>query len=180
MNAIPEHSTLTPIPPDWGAIYAEVNAWRGECLHHFSAVEQAVTKTLLAMDEAKADGANIRLRHLIGQRFEDLADAIEPSGPFATVGKPASEVLANYRNQHEAFRAQLCHGHITVCLARDGQWLLILQTLSIRERQANRETVAIEQSIALPLLEELKRDGQRLAAVLGQVRNAIDLAQSTK
>lgn len=178
MNAIPDQSTLVSNQVDWEAIYAAVNAWRGECMHHFSAVEHAVTETLFALDGAKPEGTTIRLRHLIGQRFEDIAEAIGSNGPFANVGRKAVEPLTHFREQHEAFRAQLCHGHITVSVCRNGHWLLVLRTLSIRGRRADTGQMVIEESNARSRLAELKRDGQKLAAVLGQLRKTVVGAQS--
>ncbi|WP_341712567.1 hypothetical protein [Erythrobacter sp.] len=180
MNAIPDQSALASVPVDWEAIYAEVNAWRGECMHHFSAVEHAVTETLLVLDGAKPDGVTIRLRHLIGQRFEDLSDAIGLNGPFAEKGRSAAKSLAHYREQHEAFRTQLCHGHLAVSVCPNGHWLLVLRTLSIRGRQADTGLVVIEQTNAVSRLEELRRDGRKLAAVLGQVRQGVVGVQTTK
>lgn len=54
-------SKITPLP-DWDATFAQVNAWRGACLHHFSTVELAVTETLLALNEASPAGTVIRDR----------------------------------------------------------------------------------------------------------------------
>lgn len=173
MNAIPDQSTLTSTQVDWDAIYAAVNAWRGECMHHFSAVEHAVTNTLLVLDRGKPDGATVRLRHLIGQRFEDIAEAIGSNGPFADACRGAAETLAHYRKHHETFRTQLCHGHIAVSVRPDGDWLLILRTVSIRGRQADHDLTVIEKSNAISRLDELKRDGQNLASVLGQVRKSV-------
>lgn len=143
-------------------------------MHHFSAVELAVTKTLLALAKVRPDSSEIRLRHLIGQRFEDLAKAIGADGPFADIGKSASTGLARYRERHEAFRTQLCHGHVSISIARNGQWLMVLRTLSIRGRQAEKAEFVIEQSSAASRLEQLRRDGQNLAASLGQVRKAAE------
>lgn len=157
---------------NWDAVFAAVNAWRGECMHHFSAVEQAITETLLVLDAAKPEGSGIRLRHLIGQQFEDLAAAIGPEGPFADLGKSAGLVLGQYRERHETFRSKLCHGHVTVSVECNGHWLLVVRTLAIRARQADRTLDVIQQAEAEGKLAELKRDGQKLAAVLGQVRKA--------
>ena len=143
-------------------------------MHHFSAVELAVTKTLLALAKVRPDSSEIRLRHLIGQRFEDLAKAIGSDGPFADVGKSAFIGLARYRERHEAFRTQLCHGHALISVARNGQWLMVLRTLSIRGRQAEKAEFVIEQSSAASRLEQLRRDAQNLAASLGQVRKAAE------
>ena len=180
MNAISDQSALASVSFDWETIYAEVNAWRGECMHHFSKVEYAITQTLLALDGAKPDGTSIRLRHLIGQRFEDLAEAVGPNGPFTEVGRFAAKSLAHYREQHEVFRTQLCHGHIAVSVGPNGHWLLVLRTLSIRGRQADTGLVVIEQSNAVSRLEELRRDGRKLASILGQVRKAVVGTQTTK
>jgi len=173
MNAIPDQPILPPAPAGWDAIYASVNAWRGECMHHFSVAEYAVTETLLALDGAKPEGATIQLRHLIGQRFEDLAAAIGPDGPFAENGKSAAGTLAVYRERHEAFRTQLCHGRINVSVQCSGQWVLVLRGLTISKRQVCSDTVVLEQALAEGRLRELKRDGQRLAVSLGQLRKAV-------
>lgn len=154
----------------WDAVFAAVNAWRGECMHHFSAVEQAITETLLVLDASRPEGSAIRLRHLIGQQFEDLAAAIGPEGPFAYLGKSAALVLGQYRERHETFRSKLCHGHVTVSVECNGHWLMVVRTLAIRARQADRTVDVIQQVEAEGKLAELKRDGQKLAAVLGQVR----------
>ena len=97
MNALSPFPALKSDGPDWDAICQEVNAWRGACMHHFSVVEEAVTKTLLALSEAEGASSKVRLRHLIGQRFEDLELAIGPDGPFAEIGKTAARALAQFR-----------------------------------------------------------------------------------
>lgn len=105
-------SQPTSREPNWDATFAEVNCWRGACLHHFSAVEMAVTETLLALSTAEGAGGCVRLRQLIGQRFEDLAAAIGPDGLFVKEGQAAFVLLSRYRCQQEGFRAALCHGAI--------------------------------------------------------------------
>lgn len=172
MNAIPDLETLAPFPADWKMVFTAVNSWRGECMHHFSTVEHAVTQALLALDATKPEGATIRLRHLIGQRLEDLSEAIGSGGAFADAGKVASKALALFRERHEAFRTQLCHGHISVSVEPNGNWLLVIRTLSIRGRQADHGIEVISQAQAGTRLAELKRDGQKLTAALGQVRKA--------
>lgn len=77
----------------WDKHYAEVNAWRGECMHHIAAAEKAATDTLLLLDSVKPDGGKIKLRHLIGQRFEDLSAATGPDGPFAEAGEAAHKAM---------------------------------------------------------------------------------------
>ena len=156
----------------WDKLYAEVNAWRGECMHHIAVAERAVTETLLVLDGAKPEGTKFPLRHLIGQRFEDIAAATGPDGPFAEEGKAAHKAIENYR-QNEAFRALLCHGVAQVTATRGGAWLLIIRSLSIRVRQAEETTAIFEKSVAEEKLVQLKSDGQKLASNLGLLRKKL-------
>lgn len=142
-------------------------------MHHFSAVEMAVTETLLALSAARSGTDTVRLRQLIGHRFEDLAEAIGPDGPFADAGGAAYLGLLQYREHQEVFRALLCHGAIKVTVDPHGQWTLVIRSISIKARQAQRETVVIEQTEALARLASLKREGQRLASTLGQLRKSL-------
>lgn len=142
-------------------------------MHHFSMVETAVTETLLALSAMTQGETAIRLRHLIGQRFEDLAVAIGPGGPFEETGRHAAAELSKYREKHEAFRTLLCHGMVKVTVEHNGQWVLLIRTLSIRLRQPDRTMVVLEQSEAEVRLAALKRDGQKLASTLGQLRKVV-------
>lgn len=164
---------LLPQPIDWEAILAEVNSWRGACLHHFSAVEMAVTETLLALSTTVSGGPEVRLRHLIGQRFEDLAAALGPGGPFEDAGKPVFPELAIFRDKHEAFRTVLCHGFAKVTVERNGLWVMVIRTLSIRSRQPDRTMMVLEQHEAEAKLTALKRDGVNLSSKLGTFRKAL-------
>lgn len=160
---------------NWEAVYAEVNCWRGACMHHFSTVEMAVTETLLALSAAVPKGENIRLRQLIGQRFEDLASTIGPDGPFAKEGHAAFAALMEYRARQEAFRALLCHGAIKVTIDQRGQWTLVIRSLSIRSRQAERGLEVLERTDAQSRLNALKDEGQKLTSHLGQLRKILPI-----
>lgn len=155
---------------NWDGVYTEVNAWRGACLHHFSAVETAVTETLLVLSGLSSTKTPVRLRHLIGQRFEDLAEAIGPEGHFAKAGMAAHSELALYRSRHETFRTVLCHGVVQVTIAPGGDWVLIIRSLTIRGKQAERNAIALDQAEAQAKLAALKHDGMRLTSLLGQLR----------
>ncbi|MCO5064298.1 MAG: hypothetical protein M9924_07750 [Rhizobiaceae bacterium] len=164
---------LLPQPIDWDTIFAEVNSWRGASMHHFSAVEMAVTETLLALSTTIPAGPKARLRHLIGQRFEDLALALGPGGSFEEAGKPVFAELTNFREKHESFRNLLCHGVAKVTIERSGQWVIVIRTLSIRSRQPDRTTMVLEQREAEAKLAMLKRDGQNLSSKLGTFRKTV-------
>src|SRR3546814_2822757 len=83
--------------PLWNQAIQDVNAWRGACLQHFSAAEAAVTETLLLLKAIPGRGEAVRLRHLIGQRFDDLSKLIEAEGAFAQEGKAAAKALSDLR-----------------------------------------------------------------------------------
>ncbi len=166
-------SAVAPHGGSWDAIFAEFNGWRGACLHHISAVEMAVTETLLALSAAAPQGETVRLRQLIGQRFEDLSAAIAAGGPFARDGEPALAALQRYRDNQEEFRALLCHGAIKVMIDHSGDWTLVIRSLSIRARQAERGLVVIDRPEARSRLDALKSEGQKLASVLGQLRKIV-------
>jgi hypothetical protein len=153
-------------------IFGEVNAWRWACLHHFSTVEMSITETLLGLSSTPA-GAQVRLRHLIGQSFEDLSLAIAPDGPFGQIGKAAFAELSKYREHQEAFRGLLCHGVLKVTVDPTGQWMLIKRSLSVRPRQAEHAVTIIERNDAVARLASLKNEGQRLASTLGQLRKNV-------
>ncbi|MBN9316502.1 MAG: hypothetical protein J0I99_12235 [Devosia sp.] len=155
---------------DWDEIFAEVNEWRGTCLHHFSVVEVAVAETLLALSEVSS--AAIPLRHLIGQRLEDLTAATAAGGPFEEAGKTAQVELLHYRERHEHFRNLLCHGLVKITVERGGRWMLVMRVLAFRSGKADRVVLVLDQNEAAARLESLKRDAQKLGSVLGQLRKA--------
>jgi hypothetical protein len=102
-----------------------------------------------------------------------LAAAIGPAGPFEDAGKHALPERARFRENHEAFRTLVCHGTVKVTVECNGRWLLLIRTLSIRSRQPDRTMLALDQSEAETKLAALKRDGIKLASLLGQLRKVL-------
>ena len=171
---IPAVISAEPTPgANWDAIFDELNAWRGACLHHFSAAEMAVTETLLALSKIATEVEVVRLRPLLGQRYEDLAVALRADGPRDKLGQSARDELANYRDQQEAFRNLLCHGMLKVMVDRNNRWTLVIRTLAIRSRQPERSVTVITHKDACERLAHLKRDSQRLSSTLGQLRKSV-------
>ena len=163
-----------PAELPWARVASEVNAWRGGCLQSFAQAEAAVTETLLFLSEVGQRGRTVRLRHLVGQRLEDLAHAIGPEGCFAAEAGTASEALTAFRT-HEALRAHLAHDVARIAIERNGIWVVIFRHVSIRNRSATRGTVAFEQPEAIKVLAELKRKAQQLDVCLGNLRRAVEL-----
>lgn len=106
----------------WDEAISSVNAWRGQAIQCFAQAEVAVSETLLALARHEGPGALVRLRRLVGQRFQDLHDTLAPEGPFSAEGTAASAALAAFR-AHEDLRPALCHGVAKVALDRQGRWL---------------------------------------------------------
>lgn len=159
----------------WSKIVGEVNAWRGACMHCFTQAEEAVTETLLHLSAIAADARVVRLRHLVGQRFEDLAQAIAPGAAFATKGDAASEALSAFR-LHEELRTLLGHDVARIAIEQNGKWIVLYRHLSIRARAAVRSRRAFEQKEAEELLSDLKRKTQKLCATLNELRSTTHAA----
>lgn len=156
----------------WEAAVDRVNAWRGQALQHFAVAEAAASETLLLMASLPRGGANVRLRRLVGQRFEDLAIAIGADGPFAKEGSRAREELAAFL-QHETLRTFLCHGIAKVAVDRHGHWIVIFKVLAFRGRAEERSSMALEKREAEAALDDLKAASQKLTSRLQSLRARI-------
>ncbi|HYJ51574.1 MAG TPA: hypothetical protein VEW04_00215 [Allosphingosinicella sp.] len=156
----------------WGQAIRSVNEWRGHALHCFAQAEAAVSETLLVMAAVPERGARVKLRRLIGQRFEDLNSAIEAQGPFGAEAGKAVQALFAFREQ-EALRPILCHGTAKVALDRHGQWLIQIKVVSFRARKADRTSLALDEREAGARLAELKERTHHLVSALRLLRRRI-------
>lgn len=157
---------------DWEALFREVNAWRGQALQYFAQAELAVSETLLAMKSTAAGATSVRLRPLVGQRFEDLGTAVGPEGAFAAEGEKSRAALSNFR-RYESIRVVLCHGTAKLALDRHGHWLVVLKVLAFRAGQESRSSLALEKREAEALLSELKSANRALVSALQSLRDRI-------
>ena len=166
----------TPIPaerePDWTRVAQDVNIWRGASLQCFASVEAAVTETLLHLSAIPGRGDGVRLRHLVGQRLDDLAQVVGEGGAFATEGRSVALLLAAFRC-HEALRTMLAHGQTKLALERNGRWIAIFRIVSIRAKQAERSELVLEESDAAGKLQDLKAISQKLCSALGNFRRTV-------
>ena len=106
-------------------------------------------------------GSNVRLRHLIGQKYEDLGKAIGEGGPFAEKGSKAAARLEEFK-AFDDLRRHLAHGVATITLERNGDWIVIFRCLALRNRQAERETKVYEQREADQITDRLGIATQKL------------------
>jgi hypothetical protein len=158
----------------WEQAIRSVNAWRGNALQCFAQSEATVSETLLALAAVPGRGDKVRLRRLVGQRFEDLCCAIGDAGPFAEEGEKAASALESFR-QHEGLRPLLCHGIAKVTLDRQGHWLVVFKLLTFRGREPERSSMAIEQHDAAALLADLRGRSRKLGSALGSLRVVLKL-----
>jgi hypothetical protein len=165
MNAIPE--VIEPSLPaePFKRASAEVNQWRGRCLQIFAGVEHLVTECLLLLAEVPDKGKDVRLRHLVGQRFEDLSLALAVDGPFATEGEKILKALTAFRDMDD-LRAMLCHAAAEVTLNEQGDWTAIFRHVAIRSKKRCAEQRVIGQSQAEMVQRELRSNADRLRSYL--------------
>ncbi|MBM2713557.1 hypothetical protein JQK88_20535 [Mesorhizobium caraganae] len=114
----------------------------------------------------------MKLPHLVGQRFEELATLTGPAGAFALEGKASAAALSAFRT-HEGLRTSLGHGVGKVVLDQRGGWLLVLRTLAFRSKQPQRTVLVIEENEAEETVKSLQAAGQRLLSELGNLRHAL-------
>ncbi|MBP2513846.1 hypothetical protein [Sphingomonas sp. PvP018] len=163
---------------DWKAAIAAVNAWRGLALQSFASAEQSVSETLLLLSDLPERGTRIALRHLVGQRFQDLEDALSTGGPFGDEGAVALAAVTAFR-RHEHLRTVLAHGVAKIALDRQGRWVVVMRVLTFRGRQAERAVRVFEQIEAEALCEEIRLTAQRLCSTLSNLRSVLRQSLST-
>lgn len=163
-----------PAPSDptetvvWASVHERVNAWRGRCLNAFARAEYAVTEALDRLSRDGQHGALVRLPHLVGQRFEALAAAIGPEGPFASDGAQAFAALQAFR-EHDIVRAPLCHGLGKITVDQSGRWTLVVRMTAFKSRRAERSTFVWEEDEAKRVADGIHGDAQRLQAKLARL-----------
>ena len=169
MNAIAkiEDAHLSRQPFD--RAHDSVNAWRGKCLHAFTCAEAAVTETLLVLSEVPEKGNDVKLPHLVGQRFEALETALSPDAAIFTKGSNIAEALADFRI-HEPLRVMLCHGVGKVTVDRKGKWTFVVRTLALRSKKPSRNVRVIEEDEACEIAKNLARSSQKLCDELRNLR----------
>jgi hypothetical protein len=154
----------------WDNAAVAANAWRGHAIQIFAQAELAVSETLEALAAVPGRGAGVRMRRLVGQRFQDLQDAL--SGPFDGEAGKAADALATFR-QHEDLRPLLCHGASKLALDRHGRWMIVLKLVTFRGRDTERLSRTFEQQDAEDLLMNIREDGRRLSSSLQSLRSRL-------
>jgi hypothetical protein len=166
------HSPLRPADQDsvWENATAAANAWRGHAIQIFAQAELAVSEALETLAAVPDRGKSVRMRRLVGQRFQDLEDAL--AGPFAGEAGKATEALGTFR-QHEELRPFLCHGASKLALDRHGRWMIVLKLVTFRGRDTERLSRTFEQQDAEELLTKIRENCRRLTSSLQSLRSRV-------
>lgn len=156
----------------WEDAAFAANAWRGKAIQLFAQAELAVSEALELLAAFPGRGEKVRMRRLVGQRFEDLAGAL--ADPFNEEGTRAAEALERFR-QHEELRPLLCHGVAKLALDRNGRWLIVLKLVAFRGRATQHVSRTIEEQDADQLLTRIRDDCRRLTSALQSLRSRVRL-----
>ena len=165
------HAPIVPGDIDpWVAATRAVNAWRGEAIHHFTRAELSFSETRLLLAARSGAETNVRLRRLLGQRFDDLTAALVAVKGVKTA--KASKALAEFR-RFDAIRPILCHGADKIALDRHGQWVAVFKLVDLRAGEATRVSRAFEEREALDLLASLSKSAAELGSALQSLRDKL-------
>ncbi len=168
-------ATLLPdasLADQYAAALLRSNAWRGQTLHIFAKAETAVTEALAVMARLPERGIGVRLPHLVGQRFEALADAMQAGGSFALEGA-AIGPLALRMKAELPLRAALSHGVGRITIDRAGRWTLILRVTGLKAGDICSEISVVEEREGEAVRDDLQRTMQQLFARIGQFKAAL-------
>lgn len=146
---------------DFGVATNAVNTWRGRCMHSFTRAEVVVTETLAVLAQTTSSAL---LPHLVGQRFEILAEALRKSGDAPA----ALEAVEAFR-AHGELRNMLCHGDCKVTIDRNGGWQATFTMITLRRGAVERRFLMIDPEEAKAVAHMLSRDQQRLVTQLARI-----------
>lgn len=160
-------STIEPSIPrePFDKAIREVNEFRGRCLHYFADAEAAVSGCLARLSQVPGRGDGVKLRHLVGQRCEDLASALSTDASLKKDGNKALEALNDFR-ELDWLRVVLCHGVSTVLLDANGDWTAVFHHSSFRSRELVPNGRVIARRKADELQKELSRKSRRLRSLV--------------
>lgn len=175
VNAIFDISPVLPHEPFQHAS-REVNEWRGRCLHLLGQVEAAITDCLLSMSKVPGRGGEVRLQHLIGQRYEELAKAISSDGPFRVEGGKVSKAFSKFR-ESDFPRNMLCHATSEIALNEKGEWVAIFRHIRLKAGEQIRAETFVTRKSADDIQKQLSRQARSLCDRLTDLRANLDRIQ---
>jgi hypothetical protein len=170
MNAMAPQTFITEAK-GWATNTTAAHLWRGGAIDQFTQAETQISETLLLLSLHPECGAKVALRHLNGQRLDDLMAALGETGPFHTEGKALAKALTRYKS-YESLRNFLCHGLMTLTIDRTGKWWGVFKLINFKAGKVEHGVLVVDESEALTLLQDLTKCIQSLTSHATNLRKA--------
>ncbi|KUO56675.1 MAG: hypothetical protein APF78_11230 [Sphingomonadales bacterium BRH_c3] len=147
----------------------EIDSWRGRCLDLYARSEKAVALTL---ETAKQHDHPVKLRHLAGQRLDDLLSITDQDNGTAKQKEALARAIDGWR-AIESHRVFLAHGTMKELLDRKGKWHAQFDVTTYKSNNPTPDRMMISQTEALELQADLEKGFKSLSAQLGQFRKRL-------
>ncbi|MGD9664459.1 MAG: hypothetical protein AB7U34_04545 [Novosphingobium sp.] len=154
---------------------AQVGQWRGSCLNLFARVERAVG---LALEAAVTAGKAKKIRHLSGQKLNDLVAIVDTLDQTEKQKKAFQSALVSWK-QVESHRAFLAHAVALEAIDRHGSWIAIFDMIVHKGNDALNTRWSVTQAEAEVILSDLTVGFKELSGQLGQVRTRLKVTPDT-
>lgn len=165
----PAHIFSTMAPLDFDAACARLNQWRGHMVENFARSEQAVTETVALLNATALDVKGVKFPHLVGQRYDRLANLMSAIAAPSGHTKVALTALARFRI-HDGLRTMLCHGVTKVAIDAAGDWVALMTLTSFKSAAMTTDKLTLLEADGQVLLDQLTDCRRKLCTALGQIR----------
>ena len=155
---------------------SKIETWRGHCLDLFARGERCIGQAFEAIFKGKSAPPNLKLRHLAGQRLDDLAKYFEANPPNGKLAKSIAQTLDAWQVHNES-RTFLAHGCLTVTLDQRGKWFAVFDMTVYRSGLPICQRLALGEAEAGDFATELEVNWKLLSSQLGHVRKSLEADQ---
>lgn len=147
----------------------DIEKWRGHCLDFFAKCERHIGRALQALHASPKFETVVKLRHLAGQRADDMAQLLSECGLTPKEFKAVSDALLTWRSFEEP-RNFLAHGVLTITLDPQGKPFAIFDMTVFRANAAEQKRWTVSHAEVVEWEIVWRKSGQDLAQRLGQLR----------
>jgi hypothetical protein len=178
MNAFAPIAAVSTMP-DWDSAQKQVHLWLGQCLDIFTEAESKVAEALLLLARSFPKYVKLGKAHSFGHKLQLLCEILQNQpGIEAKRARLAGQSLDRFQPFAE-LRNNLCHGALTVYVARDGRWLAELKTVQMTASTITTSQVMIDQCAAEDQLKGLRSVVQSLSAQLKNLCDSLDVQEAS-
>lgn len=139
---------------------AEIDSWRGRSLDLFARAERSIG---IALEATSTSGRIIKLRHLAGQRLEDLVQLVTAEQATTKQAEALVKAISKWR-EVEVHRAFLAHGIARELLDRHGAWHVQFDLTAYKTNVPTLERMVLSRSEALEFEKNLEESFKALSA----------------